>query len=580
MKVFMLHKISKYMLKNKYRILSAGKKYNKYFVAIAAMCLFIIFMKDFMFNDYYGPKGWDWEWYSHYWEFMRYMIKDGHFPLFHFYEIPMETGRAYFFANGESPSLSPFAILLFWFSAGKVISIYFFLLSILGIWGLVCLSKYFNWHPISVLFSFATLFLSGNFLAHFYFGHLNWVTLFYFPFIFYHYLKKERYFNFSMTILFLSLTIFDGGQHIFIWYLVFLGIHSLVTALIERRFKPVITTTCIFLCTVMISAVKLVPMYYYHKEHIEEAYVLRGFQNIRSLNENIFSKEFAKTVNKGNIFYRGDPDDKWPLMVRETYSYLGYFPVILTLFSIITNIKSREFYKRYLPIIIAGICFFCFSYDKVWRYISNMSWLGLLRVERHPSRFIIMSILSLALVIPIGLNNIYKYIKKYGYGIVMYYVLICFCAMFIILPLYWNTMAIRDFSKDGDIAKTERYNRFLKIQCGSPFMEDRRQTNYSINGNNLEVSINSENDIYLKFKNFDIGKYCKYLKITPYNKVSIESKDAVIISKGFYKLSFKFYDDKILIGAFISILSLVCISIFLSKQICKYNKPHPIQGYC
>ena len=155
--------------------------------------------------------------------------------------------------------LSPQILLLLFLSVKEFVLVNTWLFYAAGFGGLLWLRKKFRLSLIAFTIYFLIFNFNGHILAHFTVGHFTWVTYFLYPwFIGLIFDLKEGHADWSWTAKTASwmfLVFINGGYHIYVWALFFLGFLLLVNV---KNFWGIVRTVVF---SVLLCAVRILPLF-------------------------------------------------------------------------------------------------------------------------------------------------------------------------------------------------------------------------------------------------------------------------------------------------------------------------------
>lgn len=386
-----------------------------------------------------------------YFLFIKQSLMADRLPVFDYHStIP-------FLANGETSAFYPLNILLKYISISTFIKVNLFFHYCLGTVGLYLIFKKFNISfkllPLAVIIAL----LNGNFYAHFYIGHYGWISYLLLPIYYAVYLNREKSYFYPLLMgAILSLVYYQGGQHIMIWFLILTAILVIYDIAEKRNFYSALKMILIIAASFsLLSAAKLIPSnFLYGQTYDQDSPVLGGFKYLQDAYYCLTNGCFSDTVG---------PNYPWVLKWWEKYSYVGQLPILIYLFYIFLPFKKRSAKERAL--LLTGILFLLFSINQVWYYLSHFSHSTVLISQRHPSRFIIMFIFSLSILVPLWLNNLIDKLKNPKVANVIITMVTLFVALDVLL------IAHKDF--------TYNKNNFSAGELGSLY-EESKQPIYTI----------------------------------------------------------------------------------------------------
>ncbi len=363
---------------------------------------------------YLGADFTDWIYWLTWHNITRNQIINDHiFPLWQ--HVLAHTWDGYpHFHNPQTDVITPFVIPVLLFGETIGVKINWTLHLIIGMAGMFYVSEYFNGKGRFNLIPPVVFMLSGYFTIRFAGGHGSWYTLGLLPPAFYLFLKGgEKKIYAIHAALLLSLIFYEGGQHIFIWSFMFIGIYAIMSFMIgvlNKRLlrpdpagtrndktnnnvalQPILSLVIILLLTVGLTAAKLFPMTEMFQSYFARPH--RGYE-IADLVFALFNRhQTIETVRPLADF--SDGAAWW-----EFGAYVGILPVVL---AIIGMAASK---RNHLPLLLTGAVILWMTlrlpppFD-LWEKIHEFP---VMKSQRVPTRFITLFIFVLAIMAGAGLR--------------------------------------------------------------------------------------------------------------------------------------------------------------------------------
>lgn len=299
-----------------------------------------------------------------------------------------------YFSFPESPLLTPFFILYLFTGILKAEKLSIALHIIFGIIGIFLTGKYLKLSRGGT-FIFVILFSNSTNLTSMYAsGHINWKTIYLFPWVFYFLLRAYEDKKFVLLSALINLLIlFEGGIHIFIWSNLFVGFYGIFQFLETRKISEILLPLKFFLFELLLGSIKIIPMCHFFggykppestidlRAGIAPPYLIRDF--ITALTTPFFGAEYS--------------------------NYIGIIPIFLFIFAIFYGLK----YKR--PLLFTSLFFTLLTLKlNGISLFYLMRKLPVLNTQRIPPRFFVMAIFGFALLSGLMLTHLQQKIEKIG----------------------------------------------------------------------------------------------------------------------------------------------------------------------
>lgn len=352
---------------------------------ILLIIIFILFFKNFLFNRLVGAP--DWHYVMLYIHITKETIQDFHqFPhwVLGYYKFWYPRFYTYeFFAIPETPVLTlflPFYFMDIYTSIKLIIALHI----ALGIVGIYFLGKSFGINRIGMLFIASIFFLTPRFVSHLSIGHIGWLTLAYLPYIFLFFNKSIERPNFLIFASFLStFVILEGGQHIFIWISLLLGIYSLFIFIEKRKITVLRNLLFFYILEILLSAIKIFPMFHFFKD-----YKIAGITPEYTI-QTLWHALTTAFLN------------------HDQGNYIGILTVIIFLTVIIYGIKKHP------SLTLTALFFFLLS-TKLWKIslFQVISKLPILYTQRIAPRYLTICFFLLSIVAGFLFTDIVKIAQR------------------------------------------------------------------------------------------------------------------------------------------------------------------------
>ncbi len=341
---------------------------------LAGLLAWLFFFQSRMDPEFYRTNDWPKEY--KYFSVLQQAVKTGSLPWHTSEKMQPSQPTDRFMAIPESLSLlAPQTQLLRWMHIKAFVIFNTLLLYTFGVFALFKLSKYYSFSPTVACFGFLIFSLNGHIVAHFSAGHSMWSGYFLLPWVLY--LLCTGYSS-SFTLrhaLYLALAlagiVLQGGVHIFIWCLLFLGLLWLFA---PRRLRFIWAA---FIIAGLLSLHRLLPALITFQP---APHLLRGFPSLKS----VWLSFVSLDPYRGSIF-------PWEF---DNYISLPGLLLIAGFLAIPACCRkipaaAASWYRFLLP---AGFWVWC-AIRTHWFAIMNVLPIPLLTTQRVPSRFLILPLL-------------------------------------------------------------------------------------------------------------------------------------------------------------------------------------------
>lgn len=366
---------------------------------LAAVAVTLFVWMPFFRSDVVSDRYKDWTFRA---EYASYAVR----ALFDEHEVPHWTtlpeyeqyrlkGNHGFFSNPETEVLSPYILLYRLFSfvpAFKISLAAHLLVGLLGVC-LLCTRCLRLRDPAAIATVSLLMLSSGFYVAHLLIGHLQFVSYAYFPLVFFFYLRSlgieslrgeggpqagGRLGALVGAALLLAGCVYEGNVHLLIHFWMFLAALSglLVLSNREQRWRPITSFLSILVLFLLLSAYKLLPMYFEYGSYRAD-YVVRY---------DTASQLLAALVDRR--FWKG------PGFVHELGLYVGWVGAGLLAVGYL-NLRRRT-----LPLIVCGalLLALCFApYPEILNQLPLMKTQGAFTRFRGLFVFVSACLLALAL---------------------------------------------------------------------------------------------------------------------------------------------------------------------------------------
>jgi hypothetical protein len=294
-----------------------------------------------------------------------------------------------YFSIADTPFL-PQYLLLQWLDTGRFLFLDTLLFYTLGFIALVLIFLRQKLSP----FTFSVLFLlfsfNGNQVSHLAVGHHNWTAQFLIPFfvLLVLWLVEEQRFSWAwvLALSLLELVILlQGGFHLFLWNLFFLGVLALFN---PRLLKPVLAGA---LFSTLVSLWRLLPPSL-ALDGLRQEY-LGGFPSVHDLFEGLVVLRDPFRAVQGIT-------DTFPLNGWETNFYIGWLGfLLLVTFGIALPLwRSRARESVQVQVLVPCLLLAIFSIGEMFAKILAVFPIPPLIGERVTSRMLILPLITVAVL--------------------------------------------------------------------------------------------------------------------------------------------------------------------------------------
>lgn len=368
---------------------------------------------------------------------------------------PYECGGNVLFAHPWSNFLSPFFVLIIIFGPIIGIKAEMIIHLFIGLYGMFLISKELKLKKYSCyLCSFVYMFSSVYFL-HLAEGHIEWMPMAFVPWIFLAYLRSIRSLKYIYISIFcFSLIFLAWSVYIFAVTVFLLLIYSILKSIQQKRIKHVNMFMLIFIGTLMLCSVKLIPMLEFLKDNprkIESSEATEPslvMSVLLSREQGLLYQNTKWTSPNQQIEFRGR---KFEYGWHEYGAYIGWVPLALALIGICFFFRER--WPLFLTaLILLWIALGNGAFFNLWSILHRLPIYDSLHI---PSRFIAGFLFCISLFSGFGLSKLETMSRKIHYKFLMgSIVLFVFFDLFLVnYPLIKDTFTIRP-------PKIKRYAEF------------------------------------------------------------------------------------------------------------------------
>ncbi len=461
-----------------------------------------------------------------------------------------------YFSMPETPLLTPFIFL--YFIPDIVISekISLALHLIIGIFGIFALGKHFKFSKLGTILWVIIFFLSDNIVSQYNSGHINWKTLYLFPWVFYFYLKSFENKNYLFPAVFMNLMIFfEGGIHILIWINLFIGLYSILIFFESRRILYFIELAKFYLFSFLVGSIKIIPMLHFFRTYKppEATPDPRGGIAPPYTLKDLFTA--LTTPNWG----------------AEYANYIGIPLIILFIFAIFFGMKAnRPALFTSLFFVLLTVRFDSFSLFYIVRKFP------ILETQRIPPRYFVMGLFGLGLLSALFITHFQKKMKRTKTGLILFHIFLLLFIIFIYLDLNkvcsaWQRGTASLEIPDFPIYFTSNPKLIPEGKCIQKYSyPNHRIWKIKVKEESRAVFEGLDWRLYkriLKFRLHRGGRY-EEIKSKPYN-----GHISLAIPRGSTKLEMKYNSPYFKVGLVISALSLFSMFfLYFHKNILDFKK--------
>lgn len=533
------------------------------------------------------------------------------FPLW----SPYGNGGNVALAHPHSPFLSPFYIFVLLFGPIIGLKIQIVVHLLIGMFGMFLLAKHFNLTRYASYLPPLVYMLNSTYTLHLTEGHLEWLSMAFVPWLFLYILKSIRNFKYAIgSIIFLCLMILAGSVDVLTVVIMLLFVYALFAGLKQKKIRPLKLLIFIFIGTLLLSGIKLIPMLEFINENPRQA-AAKDTTEVSLLADIFLSRDqelyyqntkWANPVQK--ISFR---ERKFEYGWHEYGAYVGYVVLFLAIIGFIF------YFRRYWPLILSGIVLLWISlgaaaFYNLWGLLHKLPIYDSLHV---PSRFILGFTFCLALFSGLGLSKFENIIqrKRYKFLIGALVGFIFFDLFLVDYPLLGDIFIITPHKAQRHSDFKQRYRDF------SSFSGESRSFMYPIMLSNSGV-INSYEIIGVEKGNvkavgdFDYRGEAYFLRkdnkvksifFSPNRikvNVQVKSRDTLVLNQNFYTgwkaridgnnyevcpfdglisvdllpgeqdVLFYYLPKSFIIGLVVSLLSLIILMFWLLSPVVRHGK--------
>ncbi len=305
--------------------------------------------------------------------------------------IPLQPSQPTdrFMAIPETLSLlAPQIQGLRWMSLEHFVLLNHLIMFTIGTLGWFALSWRYQFPPFVAAIGFALFAFNGHIVAHIAAGHTMWNAYYWLPCLILLLLQScERPPTLRLAMLMaltLGAIVLQGGCHLYIWSLFFLGLFFIVRPWRHRMIAVAAVLS------VLLTAHRLAPAALTFHSNVHR---LQGFASTHALGESLLSRNLFN----GSIF-------PW-----EYDSYIGPAAALFLLVSLVLPLfipVCRRAFLRYWPLMLPVVAFTALSFRSAPYFVLTYLPVPLLGTQRVPSRLVLLPLAVLITVACIGATNL------------------------------------------------------------------------------------------------------------------------------------------------------------------------------
>jgi hypothetical protein len=305
--------------------------------------------------------------------------------------IPLQPSQPTdrFLAIPETLSLlAPQIQWLRWLSIRNFVLLNHLLMFTIGTLGWFALSRRFRFPPLVAAVGFALFAFNGHLVAHIAAGHSMWSAYYWLPCLVLLLLQSCERPPTLRLAMFIALTlgaiVLQGGCHLYIWSLFFMGLFFMVHPWRHRMIAVAAVLS------VLLTAHRFAPAALAFHSNVHR---LQGFASAHALGESLLSRNLFD----GSIF-------PW-----EYDSYIGPVAALFLLVSLVLPVfipVCRRASLRYWPLMLPVVALTALSFRSAPYVVLSYVPIPLLGTQRVPSRLVLLPLLVLITMACIGATNL------------------------------------------------------------------------------------------------------------------------------------------------------------------------------
>ncbi len=318
-----------------------------------------------------------------------------------YYPLLAQTGL--FISNPETLLFSPFIFLVAWLKPVAFIKVFYLIHLILGMAGILLLSRRLAWDNRQLRIFAGLFLLSPIILQHLAIGYTPWINLLLFPLLMFFLLSPRRMFAILGGAMVLALIILQGGLHVAVWLAAFSALIKLWQACLSKRLAPLLDLLGIGLLTGLLAFARLYTAFLVLHDFSQHTFP--GYS----------TGAFFKMALKLPLFFSGNVDDIESFIEFQLDGipywdagvYWGPFLVLVMAVAALFAVKvlkreQRQVQSEIPALLIAalgvGVMSFGGIYSALAGLLARLSSIPAFEgVEKYPFRFAMMAYFGLAL---------------------------------------------------------------------------------------------------------------------------------------------------------------------------------------
>jgi len=315
----------------------------------------------------------------------------GHVPFFVSQDMTFGHYETNLFLAVPELPFSPQFLLLRILGPGEYVLANTLLLYSIGFWGCVLLARRLRLSLVSLIALVLLFNFNGHLLGHLNAGHASWGGFFFLPyfFLFVNELVEDPRSRSNVAQLKIALVLgammLQGGVHIVVWCVLFLGLLAITTP------ATIAKATGAAVLGLLLSGFGLIPAAVVFWGYSRSFYV--GFQNPGAFVEALVGVPAKLQAN--------------PLFRWEYDTFIGFVAVsLIVVFGFGESIRRLRASRApaLAHLLLPAAVFAIFTFGDTYRILYE-SRLPVLTAERVPSRFLVIAVLALLLVSLVQFND-------------------------------------------------------------------------------------------------------------------------------------------------------------------------------
>ncbi len=286
--------------------------------------------------------------------------------------------------------LSPQILSLWFLEPGQFVLLNALLLFSIGFLGLLLIKRRFNLSPITFGVLFLLFSFNGHIVSHLSVGHSMWFGYYLLPFFMLQLFRLldhdyDHKWPLVMGLILFGITL-QGSIHIYVWCVMLLLI---LLVILRPHSIPILKS---LIASALLAAHRILPAALVFVENKRRFYP--GYINLSDVLSALIKDVSPFEAITGRLV------GWWEL--DQYVSLVGFVFIVLFGFSPLLNSSDEETRSsRYLPLYIPMMIMMILSFSYLYQPIHSLP-IPLVGLERVPSRFLIMSILTLVFIAAIS----------------------------------------------------------------------------------------------------------------------------------------------------------------------------------